>query len=89
MNIITTAHGIQYRQAEFIDTWGRKRVYHKRLSDLPKPHAENCVVCGSPISAERSTKRFCGDACKMRDYRRRRRAGSSRAGVGASTLSVF
>ena len=71
MQIITSAKGIQYRQAEFIDAWGRKRLCHKLLSEMPKPHAETCTVCGQTISSERSTKRFCSDACKMRDYRKR------------------
>jgi hypothetical protein len=32
-----------------------------------------CALCGTAITAERSTKRFCSDACKMRDYRQRKR----------------
>ena len=77
MNIITTAKGIQYRQATFVDSWDRVRVCYKLVSELPKPYAETCAVCGQAISAERSTKRFCSDACKMRDYRQRRAASRS------------
>ena len=73
MNVITTAHGVQYRRQEFTDAWGRKRVCDRRLDTLPRPHAEVCAVCGQPISAERSTRRFCSDACKMREYRQRQR----------------
>lgn len=32
-----------------------------------------CSVCGATITAERSTKRFCSDECKMKDYRQRKR----------------
>ena len=71
MNIIQTASGIEYVEREFVDSWGRRRVCHKRLDELPKPHAETCVVCGASIDSERSTKRYCGDACRMKAYRAR------------------
>ena len=74
MNIITTAKGVEYRQQEFTDSWGRNRVCYKRLDTLPKEHAETCAECGAAISTLRSTKRFCSDACKMREYRRRKAA---------------
>ena len=74
LTIITTAKGVQYRRQEITDVWGRKRVCHKLVSELPKPHAECCAMCGQAISAERSTKRFCSDACKMKEYRQRKRA---------------
>ena len=79
MNIITTAQGVQYRRQEFTDSWGRKRVCDKRLDALPKAHAEICTVCGQPISAERSTRRFCSSKCKMREYRQRQRLASRSA----------
>mgnify|MGYP003375515994 CR=1 FL=1 len=66
--IITTAKGIQYLRQEFIDSWGRKRICDKRLVEA-KPHAECCAVCGKMLEALRSTKRFCGPACKMRHHR--------------------
>lgn len=72
--IIVTAAGIAYRRQEFVDSWGRKRTCDKRMDDLPKPHAETCAVCGAALAAERSTRRFCGDACKMKEYRQRKRA---------------
>lgn len=72
MNVITTALGIQYRQQEFMDSWGRKRICYKRLSNLPKPHNESCAVCGQPLIAVRSTKKFCSSACKLRYHRQRK-----------------
>ena len=75
---IVTAAGVAYRRQEFVDSWGRKRVCDKRLDDLPKPHAETCAVCGAAIAAERSTKRFCSDACKMKEYRQRKRPSVAR-----------
>ena len=69
MNIIKTALGVEYRQQEFIDAWGRSRICFKRLSNLPQPHKEACAVCGKMLEALRSTKRFCGPACKMRHHR--------------------
>jgi len=70
--VITTAHGVRYRQQTFVDAWGRHRVCEKLLRDLPQPHPAVCAVCGAPITAARATKRFCRPACKMKDYRQRR-----------------
>lgn len=71
MTIISTK-GIQYRRMEFVDAWGRKRTCDKRLSDLPKPHAETCAVCSQPIAAKRSTMKFCSPACRMKAHRQSR-----------------
>ena len=68
-----TAKGVEYIRREFVDAWGRRRICDKRVSDLPQPHHTACECCGVPIAAERSTKRFCSDACKMREYRQRKR----------------
>ena len=76
MNVITTASGVPYRRQEFTDAWGRVRVCDRRLDTLPKPHAEVCAVCGQPISAERSTRRFCSTACRVKEYRQRQRVAS-------------
>ena len=72
--IITTPAGIAYRRQVITDSWGRQRVCDKRLDDLPKPHLEACECCGAPLTTERSTKRFCSDACKMKAYRQRQKA---------------
>ena len=80
MNVITTAHGVQYRRQEFTDAWGRKRVCDRRLDTLPRPRSETCAVCGQPISAERSTRRFCSAACRVRAHRQRQRVASGSGG---------
>ena len=72
-----TPQGIEYLRREFVDAWRRRRVCDKRLCDLPQPHHATCECCGSPIASERSTKRFCSDACKMKEYRQRCRSMKS------------
>lgn len=69
--IITSTLGVRYLRREVTDSWGRTRIVDKRLDDLPKPHAETCSICGTPIEAERSTKQYCSTACRMTAYRRR------------------
>jgi len=71
--VITTAKGVQYRQQEFMDAWGRKRVCTKLLDDLPKAHNEVCACCGQAIDAERSTKRFCSAGCRVKFNRQLKR----------------
>jgi hypothetical protein len=42
-------------------------------STMPKlRYAKPCVMCGIAVVPERSTRRFCDVACRMRSYRRRR-----------------
>ena len=74
MTIITTAKGVKYRQAEFTDAWGRKRVCEKRLDTLPQPHNEVCQCCGQPMDSERSTKKFCSAGCRVKFNRQQKRA---------------
>jgi hypothetical protein len=31
-----------------------------------------CEICGGPVTAERSTRRYCSDACRQAAYRARR-----------------
>lgn len=76
MDIIKTARGIEYRRQTFTDRWGRVRVCDKRLDTLPKPHAETCAVCGSAIAADRSTKRFCSDRCRVAAWRAAKKASA-------------
>jgi hypothetical protein len=63
----------------------RKRVYQAWRLDNPRdPETVNptrakrraearadrkCEHCGKPIDAERSTKRFCSDSCRVRHSR--------------------
>lgn len=75
MKTIKAASGVEYVEREFVDAWGRRRVCHKRVDSLPKPHAESCAACGAPIDPERSTMAYCGAACRMKAYRARRKAG--------------
>lgn len=72
---IITVKGVQYRRQEFVDAWGRRRVCDKRVSDLPKPHASTCAVCGQAIQAQRSTMRFCSPGCRVKANRAARKAG--------------
>ena len=73
LTIITTAKGVQYRQQEFVDSLGRKRVCEKRLDTLPKEHNEVCACCGQPIDSERSTKKFCSTNCRVKFNRQQKR----------------
>ena len=79
ITIISTAKGVQYRQQQFVDSWGRKRVCEKRLDTLPKEHNDVCACCGQPMDSERSTKKFCSAGCRVKFNRQLKRL----AGVAA------
>ena len=76
MTIIKDTYGIEYRRQTITDSLGRVRVCDQRLDTFPKPHAERCEVCGSSISPDRSTKRFCSDRCRVTAWRASKRAGA-------------
>jgi hypothetical protein len=45
-----------------------ERRAEKRWRDR-KPAAVDCAQCGNPVPSERSTRRYCSDACRQRAYR--------------------
>jgi hypothetical protein len=46
------------------DTGARSPVPLAWLSDAP-----SCFECGGPMEAERSTRKFCSNACRIRAFR--------------------
>jgi hypothetical protein len=36
---------------------------------------KNCVNCGRQMKAEKETKKYCSEKCKMRSFRKRERTG--------------
>jgi hypothetical protein len=39
------------------------------------PSRNKCAFCGQPFTPSRSDARYCSDACRVKDYRRRLKAG--------------
>jgi hypothetical protein len=56
--------GDRERKARFIEKRSRARA-NARYARPPVA----CAVCGEPIAAERSTRRYCSDKCRQRAHR--------------------
>ena len=55
------------------DTGARCPVPIRWLSDAP-----GCEDCGGEMDAERSTRKFCSDGCRVRAFRRNAKGGGRR-----------
>ena len=55
------------------DTGARCPVPIRWLSDAP-----GCEECGGEMDAERSTRKFCSDSCRVRAFRRNAKGGGRR-----------
>jgi len=64
---VATAYGLSRHQLE-------RRLRRLRV-ELEQGRSRACVYCGAQIApGSRKGRRWCTDACKMRAFRRRRRA---------------
>jgi hypothetical protein len=57
---------------------GRARIERERRVRTAKTRPpSNCTACGKPLTAQRSSRRFCSDACRQAAYRERKCAPSA------------
>ena len=58
------------------------------LDDLSKPKTSFCLVCNREyiIAAKGREQKYCSNACKMRDFRRKQKFLLAEGGKGASCM---
>lgn len=57
---------------------GRRNVVVQGLAPEPVPEIRHCRYCGKPLPTLATSRRtYCGDFCRVRSWRRERKAGST------------
>ena len=56
---------------------GATAIHRRNQGEVIPRHARICEQCGKPYEPQRSSSRFCSQACKQRAYRKRLSVTSS------------
>jgi hypothetical protein len=61
------------RECQQADRNGRRAEQREQERQRRDREPIMCAQCGNPVPPERSTRRYCSDACRQRAYRQRAR----------------